>query len=324
MRDVAIVGAGIAGCVCASALHQQGLSVVVLEKSGDIGGRLATRRRADGRWNHGTPDLASRSPAFRRFLNSLETAGAAEREEDAADHSLHVGLPDMRGLLRPLVTDIPMVFKAQARRLARCESGWIIESPSGAQGPFQAVVLAIPAPQASALLEDSGLDNTPSPTAVTMTPVWTLMLGFAEPRPIPARADPRIVERLIPQARRADDPPQWYPQRWVAHATARWSRANVDLDPADAAERMLRALDPALAGTSSGGPDVVMAHRWRFASTASPLGRSHLWDPQQSLGLAGDWCLGATAEDAFASGNALARAVSQSLITGQDQASIDA
>ena len=44
MTDIAVIGAGIAGLVCAQQLSQAGYSVVVVEKSRGLGGRLATRR----------------------------------------------------------------------------------------------------------------------------------------------------------------------------------------------------------------------------------------------------------------------------------------
>ncbi|MEH2425805.1 MAG: FAD-dependent oxidoreductase [Nostoc sp.] len=44
MTDIAVIGAGIAGLVCAQQLSLAGYSVLVVEKSRSLGGRLATRR----------------------------------------------------------------------------------------------------------------------------------------------------------------------------------------------------------------------------------------------------------------------------------------
>ena len=46
--------------------------------------------------------------------------------------------------------------------------------------------------------------------------------------------------------------------------------------------------------------------RWLYAKTATPLGKSHLWDPRVRLGACGDWCTGHRVEDAFLSGLGLA------------------
>jgi predicted NAD/FAD-dependent oxidoreductase len=229
-------------------------------------------------------------------------------------------MPDMRELLRPLVARTPLALNTRALRLFRRGASWMVETESGDQGPFRAVAVALPAPQATDLLARSGLDGLMPPAPVKMAPLWTLMLGLDEQRPPPAPADRRIVEQVIPQTHRPGEPPGWCRARWVVHATVRWSSDHVELDAADAGERLLRALAPSLADGDAARPDVVMAHRWRFAQTTSPMGRTHLWDPDTAVGLAGDWCLGATAEGAFASGAALARDISKCLLTHGAQA----
>ena len=45
---VAVVGAGISGLICARTLLDHGLAVTVFEKSRGVGGRMATRRTAEG------------------------------------------------------------------------------------------------------------------------------------------------------------------------------------------------------------------------------------------------------------------------------------
>ncbi len=53
MTDIAIIGAGMAGLICAQRLTEAGYSVLVVEKSRGLGGRLATRRLY-GTWaDHG-------------------------------------------------------------------------------------------------------------------------------------------------------------------------------------------------------------------------------------------------------------------------------
>ncbi|TAF51246.1 MAG: FAD-dependent oxidoreductase [Oscillatoriales cyanobacterium] len=51
--DIAVIGAGIAGLVCAEQLRQAGYRVVVIEKSRGFGGRAATKRVPNFRADHG-------------------------------------------------------------------------------------------------------------------------------------------------------------------------------------------------------------------------------------------------------------------------------
>ncbi len=77
IHRVAVIGAGMAGLVCARQLADAGRRVVVFDKSGDIGGRLATRRRDGLWWNHGAPAVHVRSREFLALLESLERRGSA-------------------------------------------------------------------------------------------------------------------------------------------------------------------------------------------------------------------------------------------------------
>ena len=61
-KNIIIVGAGIAGLMCAQRLTKSGLSVSIFDKSRGVGGRVGTRRIENGIFNHG----ASQIPDFRK------------------------------------------------------------------------------------------------------------------------------------------------------------------------------------------------------------------------------------------------------------------
>ncbi|MGL5196126.1 MAG: FAD-dependent oxidoreductase, partial [Chroococcales cyanobacterium] len=58
--DMAVIGAGIAGLTAAQSLRSLGQTVVVLEKSRGVGGRVATRRLYDTQADFGAPFLDPR------------------------------------------------------------------------------------------------------------------------------------------------------------------------------------------------------------------------------------------------------------------------
>ncbi|MFM8703967.1 MAG: FAD-dependent oxidoreductase, partial [Planctomycetia bacterium] len=74
--DVAIVGAGIAGLVAARELSLAGCSVVVLEKSRGVGGRMATRRIGQAVCDHGAQFFTVRGRAFGGIVAEAHDAGA--------------------------------------------------------------------------------------------------------------------------------------------------------------------------------------------------------------------------------------------------------
>jgi renalase len=71
MTDIAVIGAGIAGLVCAQQLSQAGYSVIVVEKSRGLGGRLATRRLHGTLADHGACYLKPKGELLERFVEIL-------------------------------------------------------------------------------------------------------------------------------------------------------------------------------------------------------------------------------------------------------------
>ena len=69
-RQVAIIGAGLAGLTLATRLTEAGHPVVVFDKGRGVGGRMSTRRGdADGlRFDHGAQYFTIRDPGFRTLL----------------------------------------------------------------------------------------------------------------------------------------------------------------------------------------------------------------------------------------------------------------
>ncbi len=63
-RSAIVIGAGLCGLVVAHELAAAGIAVVVLDKGRSPGGRLATRREGEARWDHGAQFLTARDPRF--------------------------------------------------------------------------------------------------------------------------------------------------------------------------------------------------------------------------------------------------------------------
>ncbi|HTN65255.1 MAG TPA: FAD-dependent oxidoreductase, partial [Burkholderiaceae bacterium] len=63
---IAIVGAGLAGLVCATRLQAQGHRVTVYEKNPASGGRMHTRETELGGFDVGAQYFTARSAAFKK------------------------------------------------------------------------------------------------------------------------------------------------------------------------------------------------------------------------------------------------------------------
>jgi predicted NAD/FAD-dependent oxidoreductase len=113
--------------------------------------------------------------------------------------------------------------------------------------------------------------------------------------------------RIAWLARESSKPGRGTVERWTVQASAAWSQEHLDDDADRVQGKLLKAFSEVTGIRAE--PAHVDVHRWRYAQTTVPLGKSHLWDEKSSVGVCGDWCLGHRVEDAFLSGLALALAV---------------
>ncbi|PWS34770.1 FAD-dependent oxidoreductase [Falsiroseomonas bella] len=316
MHSVAIVGAGLAGLACAKTLAAHGVSARLLDKGRAAGGRMATRRvELDGRsfdFDHGAQFLTARGSLFRATLE-------ATHAKPWPDEARRVGVPRMSAIPRALAQGLdltvareivallgePGAWRVRHAPAAAVQRGHVSAGSVAEDGPFDAVVLAMPAPQAAKLLSDPAPHLAAVLEQVVMAPCWTLMAAFPSRLALPDTM--RMAGGPIGWAARDSSKPGRNAEHecWVVQAGPDWSRTHLELAAPEAAARLLEAF-AALAGGDVPQPVHAAAHRWRYALVETPLGAPCLWDPALSLGAAGDWCIAPRAEAAVDSGAAMA------------------
>ena len=304
---VAIIGAGIAGLATAHRLRAAGLACTLFDKGRRIGGRMATRQAGDLAFDHGAQYFTAKGPSFSAMVARWRAAGLAAEWFAGA----FVGTASMAAPLAAMAAGFPCIGARAATALRRDSAGWTV---LGAEGPFEAadngrfdaVVLAMPAPQIVPLAATAGL-AFPALTAVRYAPCWALMLAYDAP-PGPAYDHLRPEDEAIGWiARDAAKPGRdREAETWVVHAAPAWSRRHLELAP-EAAGAALRA-EAARFGLGA-APRVAIAHRWRFARVEQAAAVPFVWDAAAGLGACGDWGLGPRVEAAFDSGEALAAAM---------------
>ena len=313
MREVAIIGAGMAGLSAAEQLRKAGHRVVIFEKSRGFGGRMATRRTGDFQFDHGAQYFTARGNAFVDQVAAWQEKGLVV---DWGPGS-YVGQPGMTALAREMAKNHTCITQAQVSRLERTPRGWRILDAQGeiaapGNGTYHAVIFAIPAPQAEALVQSAGA-HLPQLASAHYAPCIALMLAFEpETRAITddwMRPDDSVIGWIARNSSKPGRPADH--QSWVVHARAEWSRAQIDKDPNGSGEIML-AHFKALTGICA-EPLHFAAHRWRYALVAQELGLPCLFDPSTMIGACGDWCLGARVEAAYDSGRAMGETLVEAL-----------
>ena len=328
-RHVAVIGAGMAGLSCATALHHAGCRVTVLDKSRGPSGRMSTRRAEGWQCDHGAQYFTARDPAFATQVQAWADAGCvapwsprlrawsrdAGWSQPGEAVTRWVGVPRMTAPAASLVGALQAAghvlhLQHTVTGLLRGPQGWqvqVAEADAPGMGTaFDAVVLAVPSPQAAPLLRPVAPSWAAGVQAVRMRGSWALMVRFERPQAATLGWEAAFVNTPPLRWVACDSHKPGRPsgvETWSLHADADWSDAHIDDEPDTVAAAMLAAA----AELGLPAPAAWTAHRWRYADTAPQPVRPEVWDPALRLGLCGDWINEGKVEGAWLSGQELAR-----------------
>ncbi|CAM6093243.1 unnamed protein product [Calypogeia fissa] len=214
---VAVIGAGVAGCVAASSLAERGIPVRLFEMGRGPGGRLSTRREkmGDGTellFDHGAQYMTVSYPSVQSLVDKWQAAGLVgiwqakfgsfdmvERrysEETRNDGvTIYVGVPGMNSFCKAMASQpgIKAEYNTMVVEMKWKEEGlWVLTSKNGESlGTYGAVVVADKALASSRFraqtglpppLEDAGVpDLYQTLSSIGSVPCFTVMLAFSHP-----------------------------------------------------------------------------------------------------------------------------------------------
>ncbi|GEM_PF-42144 len=257
----------------------------------------------------------------------------------------YVGVPGMNEVIahmgRTLGGRSEVRFGVRVARLERLDGPggagssagrWRLSDERGAGlGEFDAVIVAVPGPQAVELLSPvagggaAGLVERAR--GAGMRACWAVMVKFAER--IAMGFDGLFVDvpgGVLSWAARDGSKPGRAAaaggrgDAWVLHASPEWSEANLEREKAEVMREALAAFFSAV-GLPAREPIMIEAHRWRYASVDAAGARGGAGergvravdeidraavDEHGTLALCGDWLGGGRVEGAYLSGVAAA------------------
>jgi len=310
--SVVVVGAGIAGVACASELAAAGVAVRVVERAAQVGGRMGGHAVAGRTVDLGAAYFTVRDPAFDRVVQRWRAAGLArpwtselavlgDGTRGRAPGPQRWAAPrGLGGLVAELAAGLTVELGREVRRVG--------PGPTVDGEPAEAVVLAMPDPQALRVLDPA------HPVAARLacrewSPAIAVAAGWAarEWAGLPAAfVNDHPVLTLVADdgARRGDDAPVL-----VAHTTADVARVHVAA-PDGAIGPVLAALRELLGVRTA--PAWVLAHHWPHASPVQSREEPfHLGE--DGVALAGDGWGSPRVETAWRSGHLLGRALADRL-----------
>ncbi len=199
MKRIGVVGAGVGAAAAAFAIASadEPATLTVLEKSGGLCGRAATRRRDDLVYDYGANYVKSDDERVVSLLTeTIETDGLVDieapvwtfdregtvsegREADEHKWTYRQGLTQIAKRLFAR-TDAEIHRRTRVETITRSGEAWELEDTDGGHwGPFDVLIMNPPAPQTATLLETADWntavrdDLLEAVQAVPYRTIWT-------------------------------------------------------------------------------------------------------------------------------------------------------
>ena len=319
MPSVAIIGAGLAGLTCGTALKGLVEKVTIFEKNVFPGGRINRFRAGEYEFNNGAQYFTVNNPLFWNIVSAWQTQGfvrpwdgwIVELQKGQVINSdmatqRFVGVPRMQTVAENLARQCELVTSANISELERQDEGsWRLFNDRGDYlGAYDIVIIATPAHQVADLCRPVTA-ICDAADKVDMTVCWSGMFAFEKPLDIPY--DAAFV---------LDSPLSWISRYqftdaandadcWVLHASPEWSQQYA----ASFRGRVMHALLDAFweaTDLSAEKPVSAGVQCWKQALPINPIDEDSLFDDSQAIGACGDWCTAPRIEGAVLSGFSMA------------------
>lgn len=330
MSGALVVGAGISGIACATAMAQAGVLPLVVDRGRAVGGRMASRTLRDtgtsfdGRVvDIGASYFTVSTPEFRSVVDDWVARDLARPWTDSFHVADSGGIQAVRtgpvryaanGGLRSLIADLasklPEVWSSiDVTSVSADESSLIVNGER-----HSAVALCMPNAQAHRLIDASLMTSAleAALTGITYEPVIAVTAVFDNQcwddfDGMFVNDDPVLTWIANDGSRRGDGAPVL-----VAHVNPVLAMRHLD-DPASVLPLVLATVRRVLSLTAE--PTWVDAHRWTFAKPMAAHAEPFHLEASRLLGLAGDaWADGPKVETAWLSGHLLGQELARRLL----------
>lgn len=317
--SVAIIGAGLAGLTCGTALKGLIKDVKIFEKSVIPGGRVATFRAGHYEFNHGAQYFTVNNPLFWNIVSAWQTEGIV-RPWDGwivelqrgqvinSDMSTQrfVGVPRMQVIAEKLAFNCDLVTSSNISELERQSGGgWRLFNERGDyQGAHDVVIIATAAHQVADLCRSIPTLSKPAEN-VDMTVCWSGMFAFEKALDIPYDAAFVLDSPLSWISRYQFNDPVSDADCWLVQASPEWSLQYAASFRGRVMHALLDAFWEAI-DLDASQPVSASVHCWKHALPINPINEDSLFDEPMAIGACGDWCTAPRIEGAVLSGFSMA------------------
>ncbi|MFG6147201.1 NAD(P)/FAD-dependent oxidoreductase [Halobacillus sp. B23F22_1] len=267
--DITIIGAGLTGLTAARKLQSAGENVLIVDKGRSVGGRLATRRVAEGKADHGAQFFTVRTSELQQEVEQWLKNGWI-KHWFGVDYPRYTAIDGMNGLAKHLADGLYVRTHTTVEKWREDDGGFTITAEDSSTWRSKKIIITAPVPQAGALLQKSGL-GTEALERITFQPTCVGIFHFEKPTTLPASGHidnqlPAGVERIVDHFKKGISKDVVV----SVYMTADWSTEHYG--DSDVLERMKERTGGYLSFDETVSEQLK---RWRYAQAAATHSRSY-------------------------------------------------
>jgi len=315
-KSCIIIGAGLSGLTAAHELIKNNWEVTILDKGRGIGGRMATRRTGEARFDHGAQYFSTKTADFQAFTQKIIQKNIAKewnlQEGDKTfSHARVIGIDGMNTIPKFLAEGLNIKTNEKVISISETENGCKVITEAGNFYESDVLICTTPAPQAIELLKKSNiaLADIEALQSIHYQPCITVMASLKTQTNIPSPGGISLQKGDISWI--ADNFQKGISSIFSAtiHANPVFSLAHFDDDLTQIGNKLLSEITDLIPADSI---ESFQVHRWRYSLASKRYADNFLASNTTKFPLifAGDGFGIGSIEGAFISGKSAAQSLS--------------
>lgn len=314
-KSCIIIGAGLSGLTAAHELIKNNWEVTILDKGRGVGGRMATRRAGEARFDHGAQYFSTKTTDFQAFAQNIIQKNIAKewnlQESDKTfSHPRVIGINGMNTIPKFLAEGLTIKTNEKVISISEIENGCKVSTEAGNFYEANALICTAPAPQAIELLQKSELAFTEIEALQTIhyQPCIAVMVNLKTQTNIPSPGGISLENSNVSWV--ADNFQKGISPIFSAtiHANPAFSLAHFDDDLTQIGHQLLSEITDLIPADSV---ESYQVHRWRYSLASERYTEDYLASNSTKFPLifAGDGFGIGNIEGAYISGKSAAQSL---------------
>ena len=308
--DLLIIGSGISGLSAALEAKKYFKDVLIIDKGYHSGGRICSKKINSFCFNHGAPYISKSSKrlnlGFSNFINKIDKVvpfKVSSVKKKNNDSVLLVD-PNMRSLFNKHLNKLNINQKTKVLQIIKQVDYYQIKCDNDRIYKSKKIIVTAPAPQTADLIKDVSPEMLKYINRANFSQCISVLLGFNHSFDLPLNSffyDE--IGGICSLLNENHNNKYLKNSSLVIRMSDKWSQFHFNKTNDEIINHCLSIISKKFNIIKINNVVSTYCHKWRYSQVTKMLpSNASIVNKEKNLGVAGDWTLGPTIEDAYNSG----------------------